>query len=156
MHGGEQTKMQGRWPECWISPGRLNRCAIVRQTRRVYQRPEEGPVDAPSRPSSEKVLESARALGGRPRGTRRVDKLQGARNNEAPVLGRTAEIGPSRGYKSHGTTGPEQLLVKRPIDAFQGARRRVCGTRRAASAAARVRASLPRFLLGVPVDTGRC
>lgn len=37
------------------------------------------------------------------RGTRRMDKLQGARNNEAPVLGCIPEIGASRGYKSRGT-----------------------------------------------------
>lgn len=50
----------------------------------------------------------------RDRGTRRVDKLQGARNNEAPVLGCVPEIGPSRGYKSHGTRPGR--FVKRPID----------------------------------------
>lgn len=55
--------------------------------------------------------------GGRGRGTRRVDKLQGARNNEAPVLGCIPEIGPSRGYKSHGTR--RSSFVKRPIDEFQ-------------------------------------
>lgn len=55
----------------------------------------------------------------RGRGTRRVDKLQGARNNEAPVLGCIPEIGPSRGYKSHGTRR-SSLDLKRPIDEFQG------------------------------------
>lgn len=43
-----------------------------------------------------------------------MDKLQGARNNEAPVLGCVPEIGPSRGYKSHGTRPGR--FVKRPID----------------------------------------
>lgn len=47
-----------------------------------------------------------------------MDKLQGARNNEAPVLGRTSEIGASRGYKSRGTRPPSRS-VKRPIDVFQ-------------------------------------
>jgi len=51
-------------------------------------------------------------------GTRRMDKLQGARNNEAPVLGRIPEIGASRGYKSRGTR-PLSRSVKRPIDVFQ-------------------------------------
>ena len=48
-----------------------------------------------------------------------MDKLQGARNNEAPVLGRTSEIGASRGYKSRGTRPPPSRSVKRPIDVFQ-------------------------------------
>lgn len=43
-----------------------------------------------------------------------MDKLQGARNNEAPVLGRTPEIRASRGYKSRGTR--PSRFVKRPID----------------------------------------
>jgi len=64
---------------------------------------------------SEKVVESPARVGP---GTRRMDKLQGAGNNEAPVLGRTSEIGASRGYKSRGTRPPSRS-VKRPIDVFQ-------------------------------------
>lgn len=58
------------------------------------------------------------SFSGSGRGTRRMDKLQGARNNEAPVLGRIPEIGASRGYKSRGTR-PLSRSVKRPIDVFQ-------------------------------------
>lgn len=80
-------------------------------------------------------MESLLARVGSGRGTRRMDKLQGARNNEAPVLGRAPEIGASRDYKSRGTRPPRRaapLSVKRPIDVFQARTSDARGTSSAA------------------------